>query len=50
MSNLIEMTNDQFAPNQVMNYLLKKHHVVPGYQSNCVIEVATHLFGLHAAR
>ncbi|SMP04861.1 Winged helix DNA-binding domain-containing protein [Laceyella tengchongensis] len=50
MTSLIEKTNDQFAPNQVMNYLLKKHHVVPGYQSNSVIEVANDLLGLHAAR
>ncbi|MGX9706892.1 DNA glycosylase AlkZ-like family protein [Laceyella tengchongensis] len=50
MTSLIEKTNDQFAPNQVMNYLLKKHHVVPGYQSNSVIDVANDLLGLHSAR
>jgi hypothetical protein len=35
---------------KVRHYNFSKHHVVPGYQSDSIIEVARDLVGLHSAR
>lgn len=44
------ITRIRLSPNEAMNYVLAKHHVPPGFQSNDLAEIVHDLFGLHAAR